>query len=397
MSTPTNICLIGTKFMGRTHSNAYSQVNRFFKDLPRQAAMHTVCGRNRAETEAFADAWGWKTASVDWKQAISNPDINLVDVGTPNHVHRDMAIAALEVGKDLACEKPLAGKLDEAREMVQAAKVHPNCRTYVWYNYRRCPALAFAHQLVKQGRLGRLYHVRGFYLQDWGGPDTPMVWRFKGDIAGSGSLGDLCAHSIDAARFVTGEEFESVSGAILETFIKDRHVMEGGGGEISGHGAVASSKTEKSTVDDAALFTARFTGGAVATFEATRLSTGDKNGNRMEVHGEKGALRWDFERLHELQWFDNTLPPSEQGWSTINVSNAGAGHPYVEAWWPTGHSIGYEHGFINQAADMLRDLGGVAPIVPLPDFADAYETQKVLAAVQLSAADGRTVALAEIS
>lgn len=397
MAKPLNICLIGSKFMGRTHSNAYLKVHKFFRDLPCEPVMHTICGRNAEELKEFAELWGWQNASTNWREAIQNPEIDLVDIGTPNHLHKEMALAALEAGKYVACEKPLAGTLDEARDMVEAAKRHPTLKNYVWYNYRRCPALAFAHQLVASGKLGRLYHVRGFYLQDWAGPDTPMVWRFQGDIAGSGSLGDLCAHSIDAARFVTGEEFESVSGAILETFIKQRKVIEGGGGEISGHGAAASDRMEESTVDDAALFTARFTGGAVATFEATRLSTGDKNGNRLEVHGEKGAIRWNFERLHELQWFDNTLPAAQRGWSTINVSDAAAGHPYAKAWWPTGHNIGYEHGFINQVADMLRDHCGERPEVPLADFSDAYKTQQVLEAVTRSARDGgATVRLDEI-
>ena len=392
----TNVCLIGSKFMGRTHSNAYLKLPRFFPDLPAGLAMHTVCGRDRGELETFARRWGWHNASVDWRQAIENPDIGLVDVGTPNDVHREMAVAALEAGRDVACEKPLAASLDDARAMRDAAAAHPDRKTFVWYNYRRCPALALAHQLVKAGKIGRIYHVRCFYLQDWGGPDAPMVWRFRGDVAGSGSLGDLCAHSIDAARFVTGQAFESVGGAILETFIKERRVPAGGGGEISGRGSSASGQTAESTVDDAALFTARLTGGAVATFEATRLSTGDKNGNRVEVHGERGAIRWDFERMHELRFYDNTADAQTAGWTTINVSDAGADHPWAEAWWPTGHNVGYEHSFVNQAADMARVLGGGEPVVPLADFADAWETQKVLEAVTRSARDGRTVPLAEV-
>lgn len=390
-----NIALIGSKFMGRTHSNAYLKAPLFF-DLPRRPVMHTLAARDPEDTPRFAKRWGWERSSTDWKSVVENAEIDLVDIGVPNDKHRDMALAALEAGRHVACEKPLANTLDSAREMVEAAKRHSDQRTFVWYNYRRCPALAFAHQIVKKGMLGRLYHVRCFYLQDWAGPDTPMLWRFQGDVAGSGSLGDLCAHSIDSARFVTGEEISEVSGAILETFIKERRVLEGGGGEISGRGAKTSTKKAKSTVDDAVLFTARFTGGAVATFEATRLSTGDKNGNRVEVHGEKGALRWDFESLTKLQWYDATLPEELRGWSTIDVSNGAAGHPYAEAWWPTAHAIGYEHSFINQAADMLKVLGGGEPVVPLPDFADAYETQKVLHAVTQSAENGCPVKLNEI-
>ncbi|MEO1237998.1 MAG: Gfo/Idh/MocA family oxidoreductase, partial [Planctomycetota bacterium] len=241
MPKPLNIGLIGSKFMGRTHSNAYLKAAKFF-DLPRAPAMHTIAARNLHETQAFAKRWGWRHATDDWADMVQNPEIDLVDIGTPNHVHRDQALAALEAGKHVACEKPLANTLDAAREMLAAAKKAGSAKrkqkTFVWYNYRRCPALAFAHQLVKEGRLGRIYHVRGFYLQDWAGPDTPMLWRFRGDQAGSGSLGDLGAHSIDAARFVTGDEFAVVHGSVLKTFIKERTVLEGGaGGEISGRGA----------------------------------------------------------------------------------------------------------------------------------------------------------------
>ncbi len=357
--------------------------------------MHTVCGRDRDELETFRRRWGWHNASVDWKAAIANEDIDLVDIGTPNHVHRDMSLAALEAGRHVACEKPLANTLDGAREMRDAA-AKAKGQTFVWYNYRRCPALAFAHQLVKSGKLGRIYHVRGFYLQDWGGPDAPLVWRFQGDVAGSGSLGDLCAHSIDAARFVTGLEFETVGGAILKTFIEERPIPEGVGGEISGKGSGGSQKTGKSTVDDAVLFTAGLTGGAIATFEATRLSTGHKNNNRLEIHGEKGALIWNFERMNELEWYDNTLDDAVQGWSTIHVSNGAAGHPYASAYWPTAHHIGYEHSFVNQAADMASLIAGQKAVVPMPDFADAYETQRVLAAVTRSAKEQAVVPLSDV-
>lgn len=397
MAKPLNIALIGSKFMGRTHSNAYLKVGKFF-DLPRDPVMHTIAARDPEDLATFAPRWGWANWTTRWQDVCDNPEIELVDVGTPNHVHRDQAIAALEAGKHVACEKPLAGTLDEAREMRDAAKKAKGQKTFVWYNYRRCPAIALAHQLVKEGRLGRIYHVRAFYLQDWAGPDTPMLWRFQGKVAGSGSLGDLCAHSIDTARFITGDEFAEINGAYLETFIKERTVLEGGaGGEISGRGAkTKKAKTAKSTVDDAALFTAKFKGGAVATFEATRLSTGDKNGNKIEIHGEKGAIKFNFERMTELEWFDATLPEKLQGWSTINVSNGDAGHPYAHAWWPTAHSIGYEHGFVNQASDMILALSRKKPVVPLPDFADAYETQRVLEAVTQCAKHRSPVKLSQI-
>lgn len=391
-----NIALIGSKFMGRTHSNAYAQAPRFF-DLPVAPMMHTIAARDADDLKTFAPRWGWSHWSTDWRSVVADDAIDLVDVGTPNDMHSDMAIAALEAGKHVACEKPLSNTLDSARDMLKAAKKARKQKTFVWYNYRRCPAIALAHQLVKEGRLGRLYHIRCYYLQDWAGPDVPMLWRFEGDVAGSGSLGDLCAHSVDTARFITGDEVKEINGAILKTFIKERTVLAGSaGGEISGRGASSKRKKAKSTVDDAVLFTAEFKGGAVATFEATRLSTGHKNRNAIEIHGEKGAIRFDFERMCELDWYDATLPERLQGWSTINASNGDAGHPYAAAWWPTAHAIGYEHGFVNQAADMFRVLGGKKPIVPLPDFADAYETQKVLHAVTESAKNHCPVKLSQV-
>jgi len=396
---PLHVALIGSKFMGRTHSNAYLKVNKFF-DLPREVVMHTIAARDEQDLAKFAPRWGWQHHTTNWREVLENDEIELVDIGVPNHLHREMAVAAIDAGKHVACEKPLADTIDNARAMMDAAKKakRKKVQTFVWYNYRRCPAVAFAHQLMASGKLGKIYHVRAFYLQDWAGPDTPMLWRFQGEVAGSGALGDLCAHSIDTARFITGDEITSVSGAVMETFVKRRKVLaDGSGGEIAGRGAAATDKTAKSTVDDAVVFTARFRGGAVATFEATRLATGYKNGNKIEVHGDKGAVRFDFEHMTKLEFYDATLPESQQGWTTIDVSNGDAGHPYADAWWPTAHAIGYEHGFINQVADMTRVLSGRKPLVPIPDFDDAYHTQRVLEAVTRSAdADGETVKLSDV-
>ena len=374
-----NIALIGSKFMGRAHSNAYLKVARFF-DLPLLPVMRTVAARNAGELETFAQRWGWQSWTTDAQAAVADQEIDLVDVVTPNNAHAELAIAALEAGKHVACEKPLANNLANARQMVRAAEGAPG-KTFVWYNYRRCPAVALAHQLCREGKLGRIYQIRGSYLQDWAGPDTPLMWRFQGEVAGSGSLGDLCAHTIDTARFITGDEIGEIIGATLETVFAERVILEGGGGEISGRGAKTGQRRGASTVDDIVLFLARMESGAVASFEATRLATGFKNSNRLEIHGDKGAIRFDFERMNELEWYDATLPEAVQGWSTINVTNGNAGHPYAAAWWPVAHVLGYEHSFINQAADILSVLGGEAPVVPLPDFADAYKVQRVLAAV----------------
>jgi predicted dehydrogenase len=390
-----NVALIGTKFMGRAHSNAYLKAGKFF-DLPLNPVLHSVAARNEEETRAFADRWGWQKATTDWAAAVVDPEVDLVDVVTPNNVHAEHTIAALEAGKHVACEKPLANTLANAKQMVEAAE-GASGKTFVWYNYRRCPAVAFAHQLCRQGKLGRLYQIRGCYLQDWAGPDTPLMWRFDGEVAGSGALGDLCAHTIDTARFITGDEVTEVIGATLETVVKERVILESGGGEISGRGAEMGQKKGKSTVDDIVLFVAKMKSGAVATFEATRLSTGYKNANRLEIHGDKGAIRFNFERMNELDWYDATLPEELQGWSTINVTNGNANHPYAAAWWPVAHVLGYEHSFVNQVADIANVLGGQDAIVPLADFADAYKVQQVMAAVTESDKNRSPVSVEQIT
>ncbi len=386
MTDHLNIAMLGSKFMGRAHSNAWLNVTRFF-DVAPTPVLHTVAARNVAQLDEFARTWGWHNTTTDWRAAVTNEDVGLVDIATPNHLHAEQAVAALEAGKHVACEKPLAGTLADAEEMAAAA-ARAGSRTFVWFNYRRVPAVALAHELVAGGALGRIYHARASYLQSWGGPDTPLLWRFQGDIAGSGAHGDLNAHIIDAVRFVTGEEIVRVDGAIEHTFIEERTLIEGGaGGEISGSGAEAGERTGKSTVDDAVLFLGRLSGGGLASFEASRLATGYHNANRFEIHGEKGALRFDFERMNELGFYDLTPDAAIQGWTTIDVTKQGAGHPYLEAWWPDGHGIGYEHTFVNQAADILSVIGGGEPRVPLPDFADAVKTQRVLHAALVSARD----------
>lgn len=395
MATPINVCLIGHKFMGRTHSNAYLKVHKFFTDLPVEPVMHTICGRNMAELKEFAARWGWKNTSGDWKAAVNNPDIQLVDVGTPNNAHMEMSIAALEAGKNVACEKPLAGTIDEARQMRDAAK-KARGKTFVWYNYRRVPAVALAYQLARAGKLGRIYHVRAWYLQDWAGPSVPLIWRFSKAVSGTGSHGDLGAHIIDMARFITGDEIDEVVGAMTETFVKEREIpAQGSAGGIAGGAQAAKGRMGKVDVDDAALFLARFKSGAVATFESTRFATGNQNKNGFEINGEKGAIRFNFEDMNWLEYYDATTERKQQGWTKIMVTH-GPDHPYAGAWWPDAHIIGYEHGFINQVADMMMALGGKTPTVPLPDFEDAYKTQQVLEAAIVSAEQRRPVKIEEI-
>jgi predicted dehydrogenase len=342
----------------------------------------------------FADNWGWKNASTDWEQLVKSPEIGLVDVVTPNYMHAPVARAAIAAGKPCSCEKPIAGTLADAREMAQAAKA-AKVKTFVWFNYRRCPAVALAHQLVKAGKLGTIRHVRAVYLQDWADESVPYLWRFQKELAGSGAHGDLNAHIIDMTRFVTGEEITEIAGAIAETFIKERALPTGVATGGIAAGRQGGSGKGKVTVDDTVLFLARFSGGAVASFEAARQATGNQNRNQFEINGTKGSLKFDFERMNELKYYDATLPRAVQGWNTIMCTH-GADHPYVANWWPDAHIIGYEHGFPNEAYDILRVLGGQAPTVPLPDFEDAYQTQRVLEASMLSAIEGRPVKMDEV-
>jgi predicted dehydrogenase len=382
MSKPISAALIGTKFMGRAHSNAFSQVAHFF-ELPRTPVMKWAVGRNADELGAFAAKWGWAKTSTNWKELLKDEELGLVDVATPNDVHAEPSIAFLEAGKHVACEKPLAGTLADARAMRDAAKKAKKAKTFVWYNYRRCPAVALAHQLVREGRIGRVYHVRATYLQSWGGPDTPLLWRFQKDTAGSGAHGDLNAHIVDMARFVTGEEITEVHGAVARTFIEERAIP-------------GTKKKGKSTVDDAVLFLTSFSGGAVGSFEATRLAAPHQNANTLEVNGEKGSLRFDFEDMNLLHFHDATRGPREGGWTRIMCTSAAGQHPYAGKWWPDAHVLGYEHGFVNMLADVLRVIGGEQPTVPLPDFEDAYQTQRVLEAALLSAKERCAIRLSDV-
>jgi len=390
-----NVALVGQGFMGRSHSNAWGQVAKFFKPslMP---VMHTVFGQPEENPRVFADNWGWKNISTDWEQLVRSPEIGLVDVVTPNHMHAPVARAAIAAGKPVACEKPVAGSLADAREMVNAAKA-AKVKTFVWFNYRRCPAVAFAHQIVKAGKLGEIRHVRANYLQDWADESVPLLWRFDKNLAGSGAHGDLNAHIIDMTRFVTGQEITEVVGAIAETFVKERTLPSGvaAGGIAAGRDGAAGAKGPV-TVDDTVLFLARFAGGAVASFEAARQATGNQNRTGSEINGSKGSLKFDFERMNELEYYDATLPRAVQGWSTIMCTHGGD-HPYVANWWPDAHVIGYEHCFTNQASDILKVLAGEEPTVPIPDFEDAYQTQRVLEAAMISAEQRHPVNLEEVT
>jgi len=374
------IALIGQQFMGRAHSNAWGQVAKFF-EVPLAPRQLTIIARDAATLGPFALRWGWERYATDWRILAEDPEIELVDIATPNHVHAEPAIAMLEAGKHVACEKPLAGTLRDARAMRDAARRAPG-KTFVWFNYRRCPAVGLAWGLVRDGALGRLFHVRARYLQSWGGKETPLLWRFRKSKAGSGAHGDLNAHIVDLARFISGEEVTSIEGAVARTFVTRRKVP-------------GSRRMGRSTVDDAALFLATMSGGAVASFECSRVATGHLNDNTIELNGERGSLRFSFEDMNVLWYFDAMLPKGTQGWRRIMCTTAGE-HPYVASWWPEAHLLGYEHGFVNMAADILRVLGRRRPELPLPDFAEAYETQRVLEAAMLSATERTAVPLREV-
>ncbi|MBA9007441.1 Gfo/Idh/MocA family protein [Thermomonospora cellulosilytica] len=365
--------MVGHAFMGRVHSQAWRSVHAFF-DVPYVPVMVAVAGRSRDRVRAAADRLGWASAETDWKALLRRDDIDLIDICTPGDTHAEIAIAALDAGKHVLCEKPLANTVAEAEAMTAAAEraAERGVRAMVAFNYRRVPAIALARRLVADGRLGAIRHVRAQYLQDWlTDPEQPLTWRLQRDKAGSGALGDIGAHIIDAAQFITGERITGVT-ALTETFVRERPVGAGGGER----GPV--------TVDDAALFLARTTGGAVAAFEATRFATGRKNALRIEINGSKGSLAFDFEAMNELWFHDAALGDAEGGFRRILVTEAD--HPYAGAWWPPGHLLGYEHTFTHEIADLLSAIA--AGTDPSPSFADGLQVQRVLAAVEASAAAG---------
>jgi predicted dehydrogenase len=362
-----NVALIGYSFMGRAHSNAYRQVGPFFSPrlTPR---MKVLCGRTTKAVREAADRLGWEEAATDWREVVRRPDIDLVDVSTPGDSHAEIAIAAARAGKAVLCEKPLANTVKDAEAMLKAVQ-KAGVAHMICHNYRRVPAVMLARQLIQDGKLGRIFHYRGTYLQDWiVDPAFPLVWRLRKEVAGSGALGDLAAHSVDLARFLVGEISE-VTGA-LATFIKQRPLP----GKPRTKGKV--------TVDDASAAVVRFENGTLGTIEATRMALGRKNYNRFEINGSKGSLAFDLERLNELQVFFSSDPGAVQGFRTILATEA-AHHPYVKAWWPPGHGLGYEHTFVHTVYDLLEAMADGK--VPWPSFADGVANQRVLAAMEKAA------------
>jgi predicted dehydrogenase len=379
MSEQLRVGMVGYAFMGAAHSQAWRTVNRAF-DLPLTAQMSVVVGRDESNVAAAATKLGWDDYSTDWHDVIDRDDIHLIDICTPGDTHAEIALAALAAGKHVLCEKPLAHSVAEAREMAAAAASAQarGVRSMCGFNYRRTPAVALMKQMIDAGRIGTIRHVRAVYLQDWiVDPAFPLVWRLRREIAGSGALGDIGAHIIDLTQFVTGQSISSVS-ALTETFVKQRPLAT----VSSGLAASGSTETGEVTVDDAALFLARLDGGAVATYEATRFATGRKNGLKVEINGSLGSLVFDFERMNELQFYDAERPTTEQGFTRILVTEPD--HPYMSAWWPAGHPIGYEHTFTHEMRDLIAAIA--AGEDPTPSFTDALQVQLVLDAVERSAA-----------
>ncbi|MFE2700933.1 Gfo/Idh/MocA family protein [Streptomyces mirabilis] len=376
--------MVGYAFMGAAHSQGWRTVGRVF-DLPRSPVLAAVCGRDASAVRAMADQHGWAAAETDWRALIARDDVDLVDICTPGDSHAEIALAALAAGKHVLCEKPLANTVEEAEAMTEAAEAAfaRGQVSMVGFNYRRLPATSLARKMVAEGRLGALRHVRVTYLQDWlVDPQFPLTWRLRKELAGSGALGDLGAHIVDLAQYLAGEPVVGVS-ALTETFVRERPLP---GGVSSGLTAVSATNSRAGgvgtvTVDDAALFTGRFASGALASFEASRFATGRKNSLRIELNGERGSLAFDLERLNELSYHDHTEPGTHAGFRRILVTEPD--HPYLEAWWPPGHGLGYEHTFTHQARDLVRAIA--AGRRPEPSFADGLRVQRVLAAVEESA------------
>lgn len=367
---PLNIGLIGYGFMGRTHSNGYKRANDFFPELKHRPVLKAVCGRNAENAQAFADQWQYESIETDWRALIARDDIDAIDICTPNNSHAEIAIAAAEAGKMILCEKPLALNPEEGARMVEAVEKAGVANT-VWYNYRRVPAVTLAKQLIDEGRLGRIFHYRANFLQDWTiNEDLPQggaaLWRLDAKAAGSGVTGDLLAHCIDTALWLNGS-ISDVS-AMTETFVKERMHNETG-------------KMEPVTIDDACTFMCHFKNGSLGLFESTRYARGHKALYTLEINGEKASIRWDLHDLHRLEYFDHSDDGIVRGWRSVHISDGD--QPYMDKWWVPGLNIGYEHTFVHQVADFIRSIDEGTPCSPT--FREAQETQQVCDAVLESA------------
>ncbi|MCL6519964.1 MAG: Gfo/Idh/MocA family oxidoreductase [Armatimonadetes bacterium] len=377
-----NVGLVGYLFMGKAHSVGYRDCAFAFPDVKAEPVMKEICGLVGAEAAQYAKQYGWERSSEGYQHVVEADDIDLVDIATGNDTHKEIAIAAAKNGKHIFCEKPMAMNTAECKEMIDAAEkagiIH-----MINFNYRRVPAVELAKQMVEKGMIGTPYHFRAVYLQDWiVDPEFPLVWRLQKDKAGSGAHGDLNAHIIDLARYLCGE-FDEVCG-LMKTFIKQRPVLSAATGGLS---AKAGKQMGEVTVDDATLFLAKFKNGAVGTFEATRFATGNRNGNHFELNGSDGSIRFNLERLNELEFFNRKDKEGQQGWKTILVTDPP--HPYIKGWWPAGHIIGWQHTFVHQIYNLMNGIATGKN--PAPDFYDGLKCQMVLDAVEKSAETGQWV------
>lgn len=382
MNKPLRVAVVGAGFMGRMHAHAWRTAPRFF-DLPRTPELVLLVGRDERRTEAAAGELGFAESSVSWSEAIERADVDVVDICAPGQLHEPVAVAALEAGKHVLCEKPLANDLAAAERMTAAAALAAarGVVAMCGFSYRRTPALSLARRLIRDGRIGEVRHVRAQYLQDWlSDSESPFTWRLEREQAGSGTLGDIGAHSIDTAQWLVDDVITDVS-ARLRTFVDSRPQLA----EQTGLGgrADAGAPRRQVDVDDAVAFTAQFSRGAFGVFEATRLATGHRNSNRIEVNGEHGSVAFDFRAMNELEFYDARDEAGEQGFRRIQANEPE--HPYAGAWWPPGHGLGYEHLFTHQVVDLVRAIAGNEPASP--DFAEATRVQRVLAAVEASAGD----------
>ena len=370
-----NFGLVGYKFMGKAHSNALQRLGMFF-DPEVKIEMRALCGRDAAWVGEAAEKFGWQSVETSWEKLVQRRDIDVIDITTPSNFHKEIAIGAAQAGKHIFCEKPLALNLKDAREMLDAARKN-GVKHQIGFNYRFAPAVLLAKKLIDDGKIGEIFHFRGQYLQDWIiDPDFPLVWRLDKKVAGSGSLGDLGAHLIDLARFLVGD-FDRVIG-MNKTFVKERPVVEKMTG-LSGKAAEASVKAPV-MVDDATLFLAEFKNGAIGSIEATRFANGHKNAMSFEINGSKGSIKFEFERMNELQYFSAEDEAGTQGFRTIQVTEGI--HPYMNAWWPAGHVIGYEHTFVHEFYEFVRCIANDRQ--PVPNFNDGVKCAQVLEAVDLS-------------
>ncbi len=390
MKEKLNIAIIGAGFMGRAHSNAWSKLGKFF-DIDYEIVLKAVAGRNEKKIKAFADQWGFEEITTDWRTLLTRDDIDVIDILTPTYEHKEMAIEAMKAGKHVICEKPCALSYEEAKEM---AEVEKECGkvTYLNHNYRRVPAVMLAKKMIEEGKLGEIYHWKGTYLQEWiMDEEFPVTWHLQKEKAGGGPLFDLSSHAVDLARFLIGEP-KSVM-AMTKTFVKERPIPGENAATFSAGEQSSGSEKGPVTVDDAAFMTIEFENGALGNIDSSRFAAGRKNYNCFEVYGSKGAICFNLERMNELEYYDNTIEGDVKGYSNILVTEGT--HPYVGAWWPQGHIIGYEHTFVHAFYDFVKAVKNQGKMTP--DFSDGANIIKVLKAAQKSSDEGRRVELDEIN